>query len=507
MKKFLSLALAVLMVCALFAGCAKTPASSAAPTPSQTDSKPETSSEEVQKLDPYEVKWILRISPQDEAATTHVMKNINENVLPKLIDNTTLNIEWISAAEYVEKLKLKFSGKEEFDLCYMRQGYGYSDFAQQKALVNLNDYWDYLPETRKIIPESWWEALSIDGECLAIPNYTITARNFAVGLQNEVIEKMNLDVSTVKTLDDVEKVLEWMMNDEKYKKTTAVSFLSQFDIYPYCGLENLAENLIGISIDKPTKVINLFENEEWINVYKRCRKWNEKGWYKTDVWSMSDDITLCKSGYVSLRFDCWQPGVESMNQEKYGMDMTYKMLSDPTVTTGTVRSNLTSVSFTSRKPERACMVVDLINSNADLFNALCYGIEGVNYTLNADQSATPLKDNGYAVSSWNWQMGNVLIGYRLQGQPEDFAEATDKLNRDGKVSPVLGFSFVSADVMTEMSACKAILKNYQDGLRDGNYEDVEGTLKKLNDELYAAGLQKVIDECQKQLDAWYAAKK
>ena len=46
MKKLLSLALAVLMVCALFAGCAKTPASSAAPTPSQTDSKPETITQE-----------------------------------------------------------------------------------------------------------------------------------------------------------------------------------------------------------------------------------------------------------------------------------------------------------------------------------------------------------------------------------------------------------------------------------------------------------------------------
>ena len=72
MKKLLSLALAVLMVCALFAGCAKTPASSAAPTPSQTDSKPETSSEAVKKLDPYEVKWILRITPQDETATAHM---------------------------------------------------------------------------------------------------------------------------------------------------------------------------------------------------------------------------------------------------------------------------------------------------------------------------------------------------------------------------------------------------------------------------------------------------
>lgn len=506
MKKLLSLALAVLMVCALFAGCAKTPASSAAPTPSQTDSKPETSSEAVKKLDPYDVKWILRITPQDETATAHVMKNINENVLPKLIDNTTLNVEWIQASEYLEKMKLKFSGQEAFDNCLSMATYGFSDFVQQKAYLDLNDYWDYLPETRKVIPESWWDATSIDGGCYGIPNYQITARNYSVAILNEVIDAMKLDLTKIKTLDDLEPILEYMNKNEKWEKATiGSSNLFYNEGYIFCGIEQVTD-MIGVPLNDPTKVMNIWEFDGYVDQMKRLRKWNQKGYIKPDVYTMGDDISLAKSGLITMRFECWQPGYEVTLKEKYGLDGTYVTLGEPTVTTNTVRSTMTSVSFTSKNPERACMMIDLMNSKPELFNALAYGIEGTNYTLDNGQ-AVPVNDSGYAVCSWSYQMGNTLIGYQLKGKSADFAEQVDKMNRESKASPILGFSLNAESVQTELSACKAIYKNYDSGFQSGEYADVDATIKQMNDELYAAGLQKIIDECQKQLDAWYAAKK
>ncbi len=506
MKKLLSLALAVLMVCALFAGCAKTPASSAAPTPSQTDSKPETSSEAVKKLDPYEVKWILRITPQDETATAHVMKNINENVLPKLIDNTTLNVEWIQASEYLEKMKLKFSGQEAFDNCLSMVSFGFSDFVQQKAYLDLNDYWDYLPETRKVIPESWWDATSVDGGCYGIPNYQITARNYSVAILNEAIDAMKLDLTKIKTLDDLEPILEYMSKNEKWEKATiGSSNLFYTEGYIFCGIEQVTD-MIGVPLNDPTKVMNIWEFDGYVDQMKRLRKWNQKGYIKPDVYTMGDDISLAKSGLITMRFECWQPGYEVTLKDKYGLDGTYVTLGDSMVTTNTVRSTMTSVSFTSKNPERACMMIDLMNSKPELFNALSYGIEGTNYTLDNGQ-AVPVNDSGYAVCSWAYQMGNTLIGYQLKGKSADFAEQVDKMNRESKASPILGFSFNAESVQTELAACKAIYKNYDSGFQSGEYADVDATIKQMNDELYAAGLQKIIDECQKQLDAWYAAKK
>ena len=327
-----------------------------------------------------------------------------------------------------------------------------------------------------------------------------------MAILNEAIDAMKLDLTKIKTLDDLEPILEYMNKNEKWEKATiGSSNLFYTEGYIFCGIEQVTD-MIGVPLNDPTKVMNIWEFDGYVDQMKRLRKWNQKGYIKPDVYTMGDDISLAKSGLITMRFECWQPGYEVTLKDKYGLDGTYVTLGDSMVTTNTVRSTMTSVSFTSKNPERACMMIDLMNSKPELFNALSYGIEGTNYTLDNGQ-AVPINDSGYAVCSWAYQMGNTLIGYQLKGKSADFAEQVDKMNRESKASPILGFSFNTESVQTELAACKAIYKNYDSGFQSGEYADVDATIKQMNDELYAAGLQKIIDECQKQLDAWYAAKK
>ncbi|MNG39897.1 hypothetical protein D3C84_1282290 [compost metagenome] len=52
----------------------------------------------------------------------------------------------------------------------------------------------------------------------------------------------------------------------------------------------------------------------------------------------------------------------------------------------------------------------------------------------------------------------------------------------------------------------AVSEQYSKVIANGAV-DTDSMVKKFNDDLYAAGLQKVMDEKQRQLDAWLAAKK
>ena len=63
----------------------------------------------------------------------------------------------------------------------------------------------------------------------------------------------------------------------------------------------------------------------------------------------------------------------------------------------------------------------------------------------------------------------------------------------------LGFKFDSSMVMNEITACNNVTAKYEVGLRWGQLDPAEA-LPKLNEELYAAGLQTIIDEKQAQLD-------
>ncbi|MDY6306571.1 MAG: DUF3502 domain-containing protein, partial [Oribacterium sp.] len=80
-----------------------------------------------------------------------------------------------------------------------------------------------------------------------------------------------------------------------------------------------------------------------------------------------------------------------------------------------------------------------------------------------------------------------------------------EFNDSSKKSAAAGFAFDSTPVANELAACTNIYNEYQKQLEYG-FLDPEAGLQEVNDKLMAAGLQKIMDEKQSQLDAWSANK-
>ena len=55
----------------------------------------------------------------------------------------------------------------------------------------------------------------------------------------------------------------------------------------------------------------------------------------------------------------------------------------------------------------------------------------------------------------------------------------------------------------ELAACTSVYDQYDNDLNFGTI-DTESGIQQLNDALYGAGLQTIMDEKQTQLDAWLA---
>ena len=66
-----------------------------------------------------------------------------------------------------------------------------------------------------------------------------------------------------------------------------------------------------------------------------------------------------------------------------------------------------------------------------------------------------------------------------------------------------GFAFDDTAVINEIAALTAVRDQYAHTIGSGAVEPEEA-IKEFNEALYAAGLQKVIDEKQRQLDEWLA---
>ena len=83
-------------------------------------------------------------------------------------------------------------------------------------------------------------------------------------------------------------------------------------------------------------------------------------------------------------------------------------------------------------------------------------------------------------------------------------EKTDEINRSAKLSKLMGFQVDISNIQTEVAQCNAINSEYSYIYKGAMpYESVyEEYLKKLKD----AGIEKIKDEVQRQINEWVANK-
>ena len=82
---------------------------------------------------------------------------------------------------------------------------------------------------------------------------------------------------------------------------------------------------------------------------------------------------------------------------------------------------------------------------------------------------------------------------------------TETFNNEAIKSPALGFAFDSTKIATELTSVTNVYEEYQKSLEYG-FVDPEVGIPEMLEKMNNAGLQKIIDEKQAQLDAWAAAR-
>ena len=100
-------------------------------------------------------------------------------------------------------------------------------------------------------------------------------------------------------------------------------------------------------------------------------------------------------------------------------------------------------------------------------------------------------------------LGKQFNAWLLPGQDDSVWVETEKINRSATVCNMAGFVLNSEPIATEIAQINAVVAEY-----DKMYlycDDVDAWAEEYVAKLRAAGAQAVIDEVQKQVDAWRAA--
>ena len=118
--------------------------------------------------------------------------------------------------------------------------------------------------------------------------------------------------------------------------------------------------------------------------YNRAVEWYKAGFFHPDAgMGLQSDFSEERSaGKFFVINDVNKPGVEADMLQRYGYEVYVKPMGMSTISTGSITSNMTVVSITSKNPERAVMAMELMNNNTDLFNTIVFGIEDTHYVKN-----------------------------------------------------------------------------------------------------------------------------
>ena len=227
----------------------------------------------------------------------------------------------------------------------------------------------------------------------------------------------------------------------------------------------------------------------------------EHKWYVDGIINPDANVvTDAGKGAIFSTGQGWPAAAESwafgQGIEKYDVTKVF----GPLYTTETIQGSMNAVSANSNYKAEALKVLQLMNTDAKFRNMCAFGTEGNFMKYEEDGTVTKLRDD------WVWptytQGTFFILATQSDGDPDAWKQVQEQ-NEAATSSTCLGFVFDPEPVQNEIANVNTAWEKYNNDLLTGAI-DPETTVPTIIDELNAAGLQTVIDEAQKQLDAFFA---
>lgn len=438
---------------------------------------------------------------------------VEEAIYEYLKDDLNVRIDFVECdwGSYDDKVQMAIASQEAFDLCYTAHwSNNFYNNVSKNAFLELEDLLDeYGKELKDSIPEAGWNAASVGGHIYAVPNMQIWAYQGGIGVETSYLEKYNFDLSKVTSLKEMEPLFEQIKKDnpEMYPIVNSGPAEILNNYQNTMGYEELAGSKIPgalVYANDELEVVNQYELPEMKEFFDMMYDWNQKGYFRSDAATVTDDSLDIQIGKSMAKYtSTCKPGVVQDTKAKTGKDFTYQSIGTPHLTTSGITATLTAVSRTSKNPERAIMFLEKLNTDKELYNMVCFGLEGEHYTKDGNY-AVPVENSAYNPNQ-DWVYGNQFNALYREGQGENDWADTEALNNSAEPSPVLGFSFDSTTVQTELASISAVVDEYYLSLATGGVNPDE-VLPEFLSKLEQAGSKKLIEECQRQLNEWLETK-
>lgn len=471
-----------------------------------TDSTKTDAAKDGEKKKPVEISWYYPGEKQEDEQK--VWDRINELLIEKA--NIKVDFKRLDWAAYDEQMKMAIAANEEFDICFTANwSNNFYNNVSKGAFLPLDDLLKKeVPDLMKALPEFLLTASEYQGEIYAIPNYQSIFTQWSLTVQKDLADKYGLDLEQFKTSTDIHeqmKMIEPFL--QKIKE-------NEKDLYPIeangAYTQLVTEWIPGTNAtiksgSDELKVLTYEEMTEVLKPYRDLyREWFKKGYLRPDVATIKKEDRADKS---NLKYAVWwepySPTTKSAAENKYKIGCEVIPVGIPFIAARAGDATMNAISRNSKHPEAAIKFLEILNTDKEIYNMLCFGIEGEHYKKVAENRIETVEDSKYFPNS-SWMFGNVFNSYYVQGQDDGVWEATEKMNTESKVSPLRGFGADLSsikNILPQVAAVSDEFRNIEFVYVD-EQDKYDALLKEAKEKIEKAGYNEVVEELQKQIDEW-----
>ncbi len=495
------LLIAVLAMATILGAC------SSSESPKSTDNPGNAGGNPVDLEETVELTWaVINFGKMDDAK--QVSEEISKITKEKI--NVTVNLVGIDVSAWNQQMNLMLASNEKLDLVVTSPFFGYANQVAKGQLIPLDELLaQYGAGIKSTMPEAMYNGTKVSGKIYGVPSIRDFASDFGIIMRKDLIEAHDIDASTLGTWTDLEPVFDKIKANEPtiypLVQNTQTQTIAQM---MYQGkIDPLVDFLGVLNIeDDNLTVVNLFEQPYYKETIELVHKWYKSGYINPDVATTTETaISLIAANKAFSSLSNMKPGFAEQESRPMGKEMIQVSFTDPISVSTSASAYMLSIPRNSKHPEKAMELMNLIYTDPDIVNLYTNGIEGTHYVKSSDGLLTlpeGTTETGYQFNQW--QVGNNFLSHVWEGMSPDIWEQTKAFNDNAVVAKTLGFLYDMNSVKTEVAAVTNVVNKYKVGLESGVLDP--SNLDKFNKELKSAGLDKIIAEKQRQIDAWASSK-
>ena len=451
--------------------------------------------------------WALMDFGADMTACQEALNDcMKDKGLPYEIEFVDIPIKYegdhqVYVNSYIEKIK---AGEYDIVNCMGIVGcYDIYEIAIEEGI--LSPFGDFLEkeemgkELKQAYPTVVWESLKYGGDIYGVLTPYTDFKFYAV-FNLDYVEKYKVDLSKI-TFDNMESILQKVKEGEANlgNNNLVVSALWPWILagsYEYSPCE-----LVHIDTESGTPIAeNILYNDAYLERIHLLNDWGSRGLLPTDGGKYVDCVAK-GDFFVMGTYSYSKNAAENKFRNSFMIpsDIRLQAVEVPefeNVFYGNGAKN--GINALSEKKEAAKTVLAAIYSDRELADALIYGKEGKDYTM----------QNGIAIRQSEHSMLGLLIGSVLgnpfitspadmdsQSKCEELWETVEDL----RPSVQLGVRFDMEIIGNQVSHINTLyFEQYNESFYGGS-ADWETDLKKLREETKALGIEEVVSEINRQL--------